>query len=406
MRKLFTLMGGLVVTTSMLFSPVQASDSDNDKTMDYGDIFQLEYAASPRISPDGGSVIYERRSMDVMRDRMRTNIWQVDLDGTNHRPLLSGKANFRMPRFSKDGGRLAYISSVEGKNQLYVRWMESGRTARVTDLQRGPGNLSWSPDGKWLAFTMFVPAKSKSLFKEMPSKPKGAKWAGKAKYIDRTSYRSNSAGFLPRGFTHIFLVPTDGGTPRQITKGNFHHGGSINWTSDSGKVIFSADRNDDWEYRPIESDIYQLDLSDDSLVMLTDRKGPDTSPLLSPDGSKIAYLRFEDRELSSQNMHLYVMDSDGSNPVDLTPDLDRGVSNLQWSQDGNGVYFSYDDQGKNHTGYVNLSGNRRVITANVGGQSLGRPYTSGDYRAVGDGRLGDVPVKLTSVGRGERRRGK
>ncbi|WP_281558873.1 S9 family peptidase [Thalassomonas sp. RHCl1] len=355
--------------------------------LDYKDIFELEYAASPRLSPDGQTLIYERRSMDIMSDGTRTNLWQVDINGNNHKPLLSGKASYRMARFSPDGKRLAYISSVEGKSQLYVRWLDSGQTARITNLLQSPGDISWSPDGKWLAFSMFKKGKGTTLFKDMPEKPEGAKWAGKAKYIDSTIYRNDGAGYGKPGYSHLYVVPANGGTPREITGGDYHHNGTISWSADSEQLIFSANRHDDWEYRPLESDIYQVSVKDGSIKALTSRSGPDSRPVVNPKGDKIAYLSFEDTKMSSQNLDLYVMDKDGSNAVNLTETLDRNIQDLQWSTDGKGIYFSYDDHGLRRVSYVNMSGKRRELDIELGGLFLGRPYTSGNFRAGKNGAL-------------------
>ncbi|MFT5521469.1 MAG: dipeptidyl aminopeptidase/acylaminoacyl peptidase [Enterobacterales bacterium] len=378
---------GLILTIALLCLNINAKEEVNQKLLSYEDIFNLEYAASPQISADGKTIVYERRAFDIMTDGTRTNIWQIDVNGKNHRPLLSGKASYRMPRFSPDGKKLAYVSAIEGKSQLYIRWIDTAQTARVTDLQNSPANISWSPDGKWLAFSMFKPEPPKTIFKEMPKKPKEAKWAGTAKYVDRTNYRSNGQGFLPRGYSHIYVVPTTGGTARQVTEGSYHHNGTINWSKDSRRIIISADFNTDWELRPLESDIYEIDIADGSVKNLVEREGPDFSPIISPDGKKIAYLRFDDRKLSSQNAHLFVMSTDGKNSIDLTPTLDRGVGDLQWAANGKGVYFTYDDQGKKRLAYVSLKGKQRNLKASLGGQSLGRPYTSGEYHALANGSV-------------------
>lgn len=373
-----------------LFSLVSTNVSlakEPQNVLQYGDVFELEYASAPVISADRKSVIYERRAMDIMSDSTRTNLWQVNLDGSNNRPLLSGKANFRSPKLSPDGKQLAYVSSLEGDNQLYVRWLDTGQTTRVTNLQKSPGSISWSPDGKWIAFSMFVAGKSNSLFKDMPKQPKGAKWAGSATYIDSISYRSDGGGYIPAGYKHIFIVPSEGGTPRQITSGNFHHGGPINWTKDGKKLIIDADRHPDWELRPVEADIYSINVADGNITELTTRLGPDSSPLLSPDGNKIAYLAVEDRKLASQNGHLFVMDLNGKNSTDLTPKLDRNVNDIQWAADGSGLYFSFADHGQEQLGFVDLAGKVTAMKTKLGGQSLGRPYTSGEFNAVGDGRV-------------------
>jgi len=376
----------LVLCFFTLTNSVQASEIDETK-FNYQDIFELEYAASPRVNPNGKFVVYERRSADVMTDSTRTNIWQVNLDGSNHRPLLSGQANYRMLRFSPNGQQLAYVSAFEGSSQLYVRWLDSGQTARITNLQNSPSNISWSPDGKWLAFSMFKAMTGNSAFKDMPKKPEGAKWAGTAKYIDKTTYRRNGSGFVKAGYQHIYIVPADGGSARQISQGDYHHSGVINWTADSKNIIIDGDRHDDWEYRPYESDIYQISLSDGTVTALTERAGPDFEPRISPNGKKVAYFRVEDRKLASQNPDVYVMSIDGKKTKNLTKGLDRQLGNLQWAVDGKGLYFSYDDHGQKQIGYVSTQGKLTKLKIKLGSQSLGRPYTSGDYRVVAKNKL-------------------
>lgn len=397
-----------IITTGILLAAVSsvapAQAEDAAKAFELEDIFNLEYATGPRMTPDGQAVVYERRAFDVMTDGTRSNIWQVNLDGTGHRPVLSGKASYRMPRFSPDGSRMAYVSSVEGKSQVYVRWLDSGETARVTDLQYGPGSLTWSPDGSMIAFTMFVPSDAKPLF-SMPKKPKGAEWAGNAKVVDRVVYRADGAGYLPRGFTHVFVVPADGGTPRQVTSGDYNHTGTLSWMSDSKHILFSANRLEDWDMQPRESEIHSVNIDTGEIKTLTNRKGPDTAPHISPDGKLIAYRGNDDNGMSHQNASLYVMNADGSGSRNLLETLDRNVGQIQWAPDGRGIYYNYDNNGKSLVAYVNLVGGGRVMTDALGGTTLGRPYTSGGFRATGDGRVvftlsrTDRPADLAIVDR-------
>nr|MCS5639138.1 S9 family peptidase [Candidatus Neomarinimicrobiota bacterium] len=116
-------------------------------------------------------------------------------------------------------------------------WMDTGQTARLTNVQYSPGNIEWSPDGKMIAFNMFVKSPP-SEPAEMPEKPEGAKWADPPKVIDKMIYRADGSGYRENGFTHIFTLPEDGGTPRQITSGDYHHGGQLQWAPDGKKLSF------------------------------------------------------------------------------------------------------------------------------------------------------------------------
>jgi dipeptidyl aminopeptidase/acylaminoacyl peptidase len=374
------------------------------------DIFNLEMVSDPQVSPDGRRVVYVRTSMDIMTDQPRANLWIVDTGGGEHRPLLSSRQSYSSPRWSQDGRRLAYVSGAEGSPQLYVRWMDTGQTALITNLQRAPGGLSWSPDARWIAFTMFVPKEKEPLAKP-PAKPEGAEWAPPVKVIDTMVYRADGEGFLEAGYTHVFVVPAEGGTPRQLTQGDFNHGGPLSWSPDSRRILLSANRAPDWEYDPVESEVYAVSVEDGELTQLTDRNGPDYGAVYSPDGKRIAYAGFDDREQGYQVSHLYLMNADGSGARQWLADLDRDVDNLRWDSSGRGVYFQYDDRGVRKVAHVDLDGRMRVVVEGLGGNDLGRPYTSGTFTVSGNDviayTLNDTqrPADLAVVaGRGQPRR--
>ena len=151
------------------------AQADDHNLFTAEDVFELEYANNPRISPDGSRIVYERRSNDIMTDSTRSNLWIIDSDGGQHRPLVSGTQSASSLRWSADGDRIAYIQSTDSGTGIYVRWISSGSTALVANLRKSPSDLTWSPDGRWLAFTMDVPKKSEPIAKPR-SKPEGAEW--------------------------------------------------------------------------------------------------------------------------------------------------------------------------------------------------------------------------------------
>ena len=150
--------------------------------------------------------------------------------------------------------------------------------------------------------------------------------------------------------------------------------------------LFSYRRND-WEYEPADSDLYEISVADGSLRQITKRQGPDSSPVLSADGKKIAYTGYDDRYQGYQVTHLYTMNRDGSSSKMITKSLDRSVGSPVWSGDGKGVYVSYNDKGNGKVAYATVKGKVKVLASNLGGTSIGRPYSSGSFTVTKDGDI-------------------
>jgi len=397
MKSSFLAALGAALLVSSASSAAPFAESQRLRNLD---VFQLEYADDVQISPDGSRIVYVRVSHDIMTDRMRRNLWIVNTDGTNHRPLRSEAKNFSAPRWSPDGTRIAYVSAAEGSPQLYVRWMDSGQTALLTNLTEGPAAITWSPDGKSIAFTQRVPAKPQTLATP-PEKPEGAVWAPPVKVIDTVTYRADGEGYLATGFDHVFIVSAEGGTARQLTDGDLFDAGPLSFTPDGKAIVFAANRNADWERNPQNNDVYSVDVATQAITQLTTRQGPDNTPAVSPDGKKIAYVGFDDRFQGYQITHLYVMDIDGKNPRSVTASFDRDIENPEWASDGRGVYFSFDDSGIKKVGLTTLDGKVRTIADGLGGTDLGRPYTSGSFSVARNGRVAfthNTPQRPSDVG--------
>ena len=362
-----------------------ADDKPNPNHFLNTDVFELEIAADPQISPDGSRVAYVRNSLDIMSDRVRANIWIVDADGGNHRPVVSGTNSYSSPRWSPNGDRMAYVSAAEGRGpEVYVRWMESGDTALLSNLPSSPGGIAWSPDGTQIAFSMLVKGESATLAKP-PAKPEGAEWAPPVTVIDRLDYRADGRGYLEPGFTHVFVIPADGGTPRQVTSGDYNHSGQLAWSPDGSKIVLSANRNEDWEYAPRNTDLWSVDIASGEMTQLTDRDGPDGSPVYSPDGRRIAYLGYDDRKMGYHNTLAYVLDVGDGSIDELTSDFDRSVSDIAWAGSSNRLYIAYDDHGKRHIATLGMNGSVESMVDDVGSVAVSRPYTSGGFSVANNG---------------------
>lgn len=365
---LFYAMFFFMILTFII--PILAADQKST-CLKASDCFDLEFTQDCQISPDGKKVVYVRHFMDIMTDRRYYNLWVVNFDGTGHRPLTTGKYVDVSPRWSSDSSLIIYISNRSGSFQIHKRWMDTGQSVQLTNLQFPPSGISWSPDGKHIAFSSFIPAEREPLVM-LPSPPPGAKWAEPARVIDKMFYRLDGEGYLEPGFTHLFIVPSEGGTPRQITRGNFNHGDQFSWTPDGKYLLFSANIKEDSKLRPADSEVsentevYEVSIETGNVVALTDRKGPDNSPVISPDGKYISYTGFDDRYQGYQITMLYVMNRDGSNSHVLSSNLNRSVLRPRWAKDSRGIYFMYDDFGDKKLGFYTLEGRLKKLIGNIG----------------------------------------
>ena len=369
------------LTLSLLFAmTIAAQTEDKLAVFDPMDVFELEWATDPRVSPDGGTIVYVRKSNDIMKDRERSNLWQITIDKQDHRPLYSGIKSARSPRWSPDGTKLAFISNDTGSQQIHVRWMDNGETAVITHLQKSPSNLTWSPDGKWLAFTMNVTASSQPIAKSR-AQADGAEWAKKPIAVTSTQYQYDGRGIVEPAFRHVFIVPADGGSARQLTGGNFNHYGSLTWSPESDRIYFSANRSEDWELVSDEADIYSVTVSSKKIEQITNEPGAERSPVISPNGELIAFSKEERRPLAYTPNRISVMNLNGSNIRLLTQDLDGDANNAIWADDSKSLFYTYDERGVRKIGQVSIKGKLNSVTDGLGGTTLGRPYLSGSFHA-------------------------
>ncbi|MCG8443714.1 MAG: S9 family peptidase, partial [Caulobacterales bacterium] len=344
------------------------------------DVFNLEYAADPQVAPDGATVAYVRTSMDRMTDRPVGAVWTVDLASGAHLPLITEEGSVSSPRWSPDGERLLYIAPGEDGAELRVLWLEEGRSARVAQLADAPEGPTWSPDGTRIAFAMFTPADG-PRFATPPTPPEGAEWAEGVRVIDTLPFRVDGAGYLRAGFTHAYVVPAEGGAPRQVTEGE-HDFDSPAWLNDATLLVV-GNVNDDADLDPIESDIFAVDLASLERTALTSRDGPDSAPQASPDGTFIAYAGYDDRTLAYQQTDLYVMAADGSGVRNLTADYDRSIGGFMWSSDRRRLIAQVEDSGEVALVSISPDGNVAELTRDVGAVAITRPYASGAFDVGG-----------------------
>lgn len=354
-----------------LIPSLHAQNIDDPTRLSVEHYMNLESAANPEISPDGNEIIYTRRHIDQMKDSWASELWIMNADGSKQRFLTKGSS----PKWSPDGSRIAYLADGDGENsgsQLFVRWMDSeGAVSQITRVDEAPSSFKWSPDGTSIAFVMHVPEKE-SWQINMPSAPEGASWTKAPRMINKTHYRQDRRGFMKEGFTHLFVVPAEGGTPRQLTDGDWHvgarfsgigFGAELDWSPDGRYIVFDGLMDEAPELDGyLQSYIYAVDVVTKETRQVVTEKGSWSNPIVSPDGNSIA---FSGRYFTTQSYHvsdLFTIGFDGSNLQNLSRAFDRDVDQMFWDARSRGIYLTVNDRGTRNLHYVATNGNHRQVT--------------------------------------------
>ena len=349
------------------------------------DVFDLEYVSNTEISPDGNKILYQRNFNDIMTDESFSNIWLINFDGSENRPITTGNFKDTSPKWSNKGDKFVFKSNREGKSQIFLFDLTNNSIQKLTNFQYSISSIKWSPDDSYILFSSFIDDKRDKLIK-MPEKPKGAKWNDPPVEISDLNYRYDGSGFRKPGETQFFTLPVTGGTPRQISNIPAEKRAFQGEWIDKNTIVFSANLNEDSDYNTINTEIYTLDINSGIQKALTSREGPDNSPKVSNDNSLIAYLGYDDEYLSYQQNSIYIMRTDGSGKYKIELDLDRNISNIYWSGDDKRIFFQYDDKGITKIGSTTLDGKLEFIIDQVGGLSFSRPYSGGFFSLSNNNR--------------------
>ena len=393
-RYTFLAATAAIALSSPLMADDHAAKDAPSAHFSGNDLFGLSVAADPQISPDGSQIAYVRSTNEVMTDSAASSIWMIDVGSGAETPLVAGEGYHGSARWSPDGTRIAYVSTQSGGGpELHVMWLATRASANITALPEGPGGISWSPDGKQIAYTARVPGETLTLGKPL-SPPEGAEWKKGPTIIDKVTYRFDGAGYLKSGFTQIFVVSATGGAPRQLTFGDRHHGGAIEWTPDGKSILISGNRDEDWELAGVETEIYSIDVATGNITALTDRDGPDGHPEISPDGRTIAYVGFDDRKMAYQQSGLYLMGRDGSNKRRIAASLDRDITSMEWTDAG--LFVGYEEEGSYRIAKVSTSGSVSPLSASLVDTYYSRPYAGGQWSVSKNGTLAYTSGSATS----------
>lgn len=315
-------------------------------------LWKLGRVGNVHVSPDGSTIIYTVTSTDVPANRGFNILYSMPAAGGTAKKLNEREDALSGPRWRPDGKKIGYLSSKSGEMQLWEMNPDGSDKKQVTKVKGGVSNLVYSPAGTHILFTQDVKLDKtvKDLYPDLD------KTTGRI--YDALNHRHWDS-WHDGTYNHVvYLNYKDGaaeGEPVDIMKNEKYDapvkpfGGEeqLAWSKDGKQIFYTSKKEEGTQYAiSTNSDIYSYDIASGKTENLSaDNKGYDVDPLLSPDGSKLAWMSMKTPGYESDKNRIIVYDLKTKTKTDVTANDDITVDQITWSPDGKNIYCVVPKEG-------------------------------------------------------------
>jgi dipeptidyl aminopeptidase/acylaminoacyl peptidase len=341
------------------------------RALELQDYYHLESVSDAAISPDGRWVAFVRSYLIEAENRRHSEIWLAPTNSSSDPTRITNPAfSSSNPRWSPDGRLLAFTSrrkTPEGESSIWFLRMDApgGEAFQI----RGVGGMPiFSPDNRWIAFTKATPPSKREPTQFASEFEKKLNERFKGRMVDWMNYRFDGRGYLPDPRdplatppAELYIVPRDGGTPKQITKLGVNVQAAA-WRPDSGAFVIEANAHQRDEYLYERTDLWTVMLDGQTKRLTDDGYNHSAAEWLS-DGRTLFFRRQQglSQVIQSKQKHgapvdLYRMPADGGQMQNLTANWDLLPGAPTASADGKFVYFSSGIGGNTHLFRVPTAG--------------------------------------------------
>ncbi len=294
------------------------------RSIELDDLLRVRFPQHAAVSPDGRRVVFALSRLDYETNEIRGALWLIPSTGDTPVPFTADEARDTSPTWSPDGRWIAFLSNRSGTRrgwkrapmQLWIIPVDGGEARQLTAFKAGVTQFAWAPDGQSLAFV------TRGKLAEPERDPDSDEIV--VREITRPKYKFDAMGFLD-GYAHVWTVPAAGGTPVQLTAGDFDHESPV-WLPTGREIIVVANRNLMADLSTAR-DLWAVSVQTRAVRPLTHKTGPCVSPSVSPDGRWISFVGHDYPEGSARNSTVWVVPSTGGAAINLTAAFDHSVGN-------------------------------------------------------------------------------
>ncbi len=322
------------------------------KALTIAALYKTVYVSSPVISHSGKQVLFTATKSNLKKALTNTDVYIVNVDGSNLRRLTNNPAADFNPMWSRDDESIYFVSARGKKPQLYKLSLRGGEPERLTHCKFGIVSPKISRGAEQIIFQAKIfpecganPNCNRKILNSMLNGPIQAHLFDSLFIRHWTHYEDGQ-------YTHVFLMDRKNKklidlTPGRFNSPTFSAGGSDHYvfSTDFSKVAFDSKRVPNPE-SSTNSDVWIVNADGKNLINVTkENKGYDGNPKFSPNGKYLAYVTQKTPGYESDKFMLEIVNMKNGQKKILTKHFDYWVRNFKWASDSKSIYFTADYKG-------------------------------------------------------------